>query len=466
MIEFILNNKRIKSSAKSGMSLLHFIREEQGLKGTKSGCKEGDCGACTVLVGSLNKDNSISYQSITSCLTPLANVHAKHIVTIEGLNRPKELNVAQKAIKDNFATQCGFCTPGFVNSLSGLALQHKKVSKEDAINAISGNICRCTGYKSIEKAAEEVSNKLQNKDSTNELEWLVAEHFVPDYFKEIPEKLKQITSRGSDVEGVLVGGGTDLYVRHADTLLDQDIQQATHIVGHTIRVHDGVCTIDAGTRVTDLLNHKGFKSYFVKLPEFIKLISSEQIRNMATLAGNFVNASPIGDLSIFFLALDSTLHIKKANGDSRYVPLKSFFRTYKKVDLAEDEFIADLSFELDNNNHFNFEKVSKRTHLDIATVNTAIRIQLTNNVVYDVAISIGGVAAIPTYLHKTTRFLKGKELSVVVLIAAQEVLQSEITPISDVRGAAAYKRLLARQLFYAHFISLFPNQFQLKDFIA
>lgn len=146
MIRFVLNNNSINTDVKSGMTLLHFIRENQGLKGTKSGCKEGDCGACTVLMGILQDDNLVSYKSITSCLTPMANVQGKHIVTIEGLKLSKELNVSQKAIIDHFATQCGFCTPGIVNSLTGLALQHKHPSETDGLDALSGNICRCTGY--------------------------------------------------------------------------------------------------------------------------------------------------------------------------------------------------------------------------------------------------------------------------------------------------------------------------------
>ncbi len=467
MIEFILNNTKIQTAAKTGMSLLHFIREEQGLKGTKSGCKEGDCGACTVLLGSLEANGKISYKSVTSCLTPLANVQGKHVVTVEGLNLDRELNVAQKAIKDNFATQCGFCTPGFVNSLSGLALQNKGVNHEDAIHAISGNICRCTGYKSIEKAAATVVDKLQDKDMSQDLEWLVAHHFIPDYFKEIPEKIAKINQSDMESEGVLVGGGTDLYVRYADTLLEQHIQRTKNLVGNHISIKDGICTIEAGATVSDLLVNDELNTYFTHLPEYVKLISSEQIRNMATVAGNFVNASPIGDLSIFFLALNSTLHIKNAGGKSRYIPFKAFFKDYKKIDLATDEYIVDISFELEKDAHyFNFEKVSKRTHLDIASVNTAISLKLTNKVVYDIGLSIGGVAAIPTFLSKTARFIKGKELSVPILKEAQEIMQSEITPISDVRGSKAYKGLLAKQLFYAHFIRLFPNQFNLKDFTA
>ena len=467
MIEFILNNKTIRTEVKSGMTLLHFIRENQGLKGTKSGCKEGDCGACTVLSGTLRDDDSVDYQSITSCLTPMANVHGKHIVTVEGVNLKNELNVSQQAIKDNFATQCGFCTPGFVNSLSGLALTHTHPTEADGINALSGNICRCTGYKSIEKAAHEVTHKLQEKDAKNELAWLVENKFVPDYFNEILNNLKDLEIEKNNSEGVLVSGGTDLYVRHADALLDQDIQQATNFVSDNIEFSDTKCTIGLGANVTDLIENKQLNSYFPNLKKQLKLVSSEQIRNMASLGGNFVNASPIGDMAIFFLALNGSLLIQNSLAETRKLAFKNFFLDYKKMDLKENEFIQSISFNLpDENTHFNFEKVSKRTHLDIATVNAAMSITVKDSMINDAHISVGGVAAIPKYLTKTAAYLIGKELTTAHIKEAQEVMQTEISPISDVRGTDQYKRLLARQLFFAHFIELYPKSFQLKDFVA
>ena len=152
MIQFILNNKTIKTTANSGMTLLDFVRYEQRLTGTKIGCREGDCGACTVLVGTLKENGHMEYQSITSCISPLGNAHGKHIVTIEGTNLKVKLTTAQLAMKANYATQCGFCTPGFVVSLTGFALSKTQKNRDNALDAISGNICRCTGYKSIEKA--------------------------------------------------------------------------------------------------------------------------------------------------------------------------------------------------------------------------------------------------------------------------------------------------------------------------
>ncbi|MCH3885811.1 FAD binding domain-containing protein [Tenacibaculum aquimarinum] len=465
MIHFILNNKTIKTPEKSGVTLLDFIRENQQLKGTKIGCREGDCGACTVLVGELN-NNKISYQSITSCISPLGNVHGKHIVTIEGINLPKKLNSAQEAMSNNYATQCGFCTPGFVVSMTGFALENDK--NKTCNDAVSGNICRCTGYKSIEKAGFEIEEKLLQKDENNKIAWLIQEGFIPNYFEEIPNRIKDLKVEKLNSEGTKVANGTDLYVRYADDLSEENIELLSSKKDlKNIVFSNGICSIGANATVTNMNESLKLQTLFPKLKQFLKLVSSEQIRNMGTLGGNFVNASPIGDMSIFFLALNSILTIQHKNGSERTIPFQEFHQDYKKYDLQEDEILTSISFPVPSKNtFFNFEKVSKRTHLDIASVNSSGRITLENNTVTDAHFSIGGVAAIPKYLFKTGEFLVGKEINNQTIKEAETVLQSEIAPISDVRGTSEYKRLLAKQLFFAHFIELFPSKVELQKLIA
>lgn len=470
MIQFILNNKTIKTSEKTGVTLLDFIRENQQLKGTKIGCREGDCGACTVLVGELNNDK-INYQSITSCISPLGNAHGKHIVTIEGINLPKKLNSAQEAMSNNYATQCGFCTPGFVVSLTGFALENDK--NKTCNDALSGNICRCTGYKSIEKAGFEIEEKLLQKNENNKIVWLIEEGFIPNYFEEIPSKLQElldVTSSAVEksLKGTKVANGTDLYVRYADDLSKENVQLISAKKDlKNITFTNGICSIGANATVTNMDESLQLQTLFPKLKQFLKLVSSEQIRNMGTLGGNFVNASPIGDMSIFFLALNSILTIQDKNGLERTIPFQEFHQNYKKYDLQEDEILTSISFPVPSKNtFFNFEKVSKRTHLDIASVNSAGSISLENNTVTDAHFSVGGVAAIPKYLSKTGEFLVRKEINNKTIKEAEAILQSEISPISDVRGTSAYKRLLAKQLFFAHFIELFPTKVELQKLIA
>ncbi len=462
MTEFILNDKVIITEVNNGVTLLDFIREYQHLKGTKIGCREGDCGACTVLVGSLTEENTVTYQSITSCISPLGNAHGKHIVSIEGINLPSSLTFPQQAMADHYATQCGFCTPGFVVSMTNFSLQEN--STTTCNDAISGNICRCTGYKSIEKAGFTIEEKLSKKEEKDSIDWLIANNFIPSYFKDIPERLKKIVPKKPDTTGIKVANGTDLFVRFADEMATKKM----HLLSYNSNLNgisftDTICTIGANTTVTQIANNKKLQTLFPQLSQFLKLVSSEQIRNMGSLGGNFVNASPIGDMSIFFLALNATLVITDTNHNERNLAFKDFHTDYKKFDLAENEIIKSISFPVfSKNTHFNFEKVSKRTHLDIASVNAAGKITLEENTILEAHFSVGGVSAIPKYLEKTAAFLYNKSLDIETIIAAEKIMQSEISPISDVRGTTSYKRLLAKQLFFAHFIMLFPSKFQLQ----
>ena len=473
MIQFILNNTQITTSENAGITLLDFIREQQQLKGTKIGCREGDCGACTILVGEL-KGNTIEYQSITSCISPLGNAHGKHIVSIEGINLSKKLTTVQNAMAHNFATQCGFCTPGFVVSMTGFSLETSKEFQGDkkvCNDAISGNICRCTGYKSIEKAGLEIEEKLTKIDQENAIQWLISEGFIPDYFETIPKKLLELKNKNTtskNKKGTIVANGTDLYVRHADSLsekkvhliADKDFLKGIHFKNETF-------TIGVNTTVTELLENTALRKNIPNLKAFIKLISSEQIRNMGTLGGNFVNASPIGDMSIFFLALNSNVTIQHKNGSERTIPFQEFHQDYKKYDLQKKEILKSISFQkLNKNTFFNFEKVCKRTHLDIASVNSAGKIEVENNIILQAHFSLGGVAAIPKYVSKTCTFLIGKRVNSETVKNAVAILQSEISPISDVRGTETYKRLLAKQLFWAHFIVWFPQKIKIKDLIV
>ncbi len=466
MIQFILNNELIHTAANAGITLLDFIRDHKQLKGTKIGCREGDCGACTVLVGRLI-GHKVSYQNITSCISPLGNAHGKHIVTVEGINLPSKLNTVQQAMTDQYATQCGFCTPGFVVSMTGYAIEKSESEIGTCNDAISGNICRCTGYKSIEKAGLVIENKLQEKANNDSISWLIKEGFIPDYFETISQKLKALDPKALTTEGRIVANGTDLYVHNADQLSEEPV----HLIGENealkgIEFTDSRCTIGVNTTVTELRNNDRLNLLFPKLKSFLKLVSSEPIRNMGTLGGNFVNASPIGDMTIFFLALNATLTIQTDTKSERQIPFNAFYKDYKKYDLQKGEILKSITFDiLANGDYYNFEKVSKRTHLDIASVNSAAQITMENDIVKAAHVSMGGVAPIPKYLFKTSEFLLGKAISSDIVKEAATILQSEIAPISDVRGKSDYKRLLAQQLFFAHFIELFPTKVELQKLI-
>ncbi len=460
LLRFILNNDDIGTSLPPGMLLLDFIRYHQHLPGTKTGCNEGDCGACTILAGEL-QEGTMHYRSFTSCLTPLGNVRGKHVVTIEGINLPHSLTAVQHAMQECAATQCGFCSPGFVMSLTGFCLSHKAPTLSNAIAAIDGNICRCTGYKSIERAAARITQILEARNGTTPAQFAAGAQILPDYFVEIPARLAALHSSlesANDVAAQPIGGGTDLYVQQHDALKLKALRflyDQPALKG--IRQENNKCIMGAATTVTELMTSPILQAYFPYLSKYLKKISSTQIRNMATLAGNFVNASPIGDLSIFFLALDATLILSDGQKE-RELPLRNFFKGYKLLNKSPGEYIRGLWFNLPSQHTlFNFEKVSKRTHLDIASVNTAISITMHYDMIDEIRIAAGGVGPVPLLLKETARFMRGKLMTESLIREASFLLQTEVSPISDARGTEDYKRLLLAQLFKAHFITLFPQ---------
>lgn len=469
-LQFILNDTTIHTDLPPGTTVLDFVRYHRHLMGTKIGCREGDCGACTVLVGKYT-DDAVTYQSMTSCLLPLSNVQGKHVVTVEGINSAKTdtLTPVQEAMVAENGTQCGFCTVGFVMSLTGHCLQENTDNQENTIAAIDGNICRCTGYKSIERAAARLSRwgNPDDRPTTSALDFAIEQGIVPAYFSTIKARLLALYRRSpigdtNDMDnrsGIgYTGGGTDLYVQRPEEMevtAARPLFDDSHLKG--IREVGNYIEIGGAATVTDLMESPVLQAIFPKLKTHLKLVSSTPIRNMATVAGNLVNASPIGDLTVWMLALNATVVLR--NGQTRAIPLRDFYRGYKLLDKTADEVLEKIRFlKPVGQAYFNFEKVSKRTYLDIASVNSALTLQVENGIITEAHLAAGGVAPIPLYLSKTSAFLVGKMLPVneitveKMLAEANEVMQSEVSPISDVRGSADYKRLLLKQLFHAHLL--------------
>ena len=225
-----------------------------------------------------------------------------------------------------------------------------------------------------------------------------------------------------------------------------------------------MCIIGARASVTELIESDIIKKHLPSLKEKLKLFGSVPIRNRATVGGNIVNASPIADITSILLALNANLHLRQNKVD-RTLPLKDFYRGYKTLELKKNELIDKISFELpEANSYFNFEKVSQRTYLDIASVNSSIFLKIEKNKISNIRLSAGGVAPFPLYLKNFSGFLIDKEISSSNIREAVSIALSEISPISDIRGSAEYKSLLLRQLIYAHFITLFPEKISIKEF--
>ncbi|MBF9236790.1 FAD binding domain-containing protein [Hymenobacter sp. BT683] len=513
MIEFYLNDQPIRTTEAPASALLDFVRYHEHLMGTKIGCREGDCGACTVLVGELTTDGQkVTYQSMTSCLTPLGNAHGKHIVTVEGINAAAgQLTPVQQAIVEEGGSQCGFCTVGFVMSLTGHSLSEQPATEKSTIAAIDGNICRCTGYKSLERAAATLTAQLANRPTQNAVAWLSEKQFVPAYFEGIPAKLAGLRTQLADAEAKakalneasfatagndagavstspsghaqsqnghgssfphaahpLLGGGTDLLVQRLEELREQPVRLVFDQSGRRgIRQEAaGRVVLGAATTASHLLESELMRSLIPQLPQYLKLVSSTPIRNMGTVAGNFINGSPIGDLTIMFLALGASITLADLTGATRELALPNVYLGYKRLAKTADEQVTEISFPTSlPGDFFNFEKVSKRTHLDIASVNSAAWLRVENGIIQAARVSAGGVGPVPLYLARTSDFLVGRELSAETVAAANEVMQTEISPISDVRGTVEYKRLLLRQLLLAHFLRFAPEEIVVSNLI-
>jgi len=455
MLKFIINNREVQTDLPLGSSLVDFIRNEMHLYGTKIGC-----GACTILVGEL-QDGGVRYRTMTSCLAPLGNANGRHIVTIEGINQT-ELSMIQREFVEKNGTQCGFCTPGFILSLYGFCLDAKPFTVENAMESIAGNICRCTGYKSIERAMAPVVEKLKTLDMSAPVERLVAEKFLPEYFLGIEARLRSLqpeTPRVRD-HGYIVAGGTDILLQDPEGAMDSS--EVNLVFGirelQGIRIEDGRCHIGAATPITDIKDSEVIRGFLPLIGQYLNLMASTPVRNMATAGGNIANGSPIGDLSVMLLALDATL-VLSLRGTRRELPLRDFFQGYKKVGKDPEELIESIHFEVPGaDTRFSFEKISKREHLDMATVNSALKVVLEDGVVRKASFAVGGLGPTLRFLDRTCESLVGKRLDNATFREANRVAQTEITP----RSRADYKRSLVRQQLLIHLMSFAPETVTLE----
>jgi len=455
MATFIINEQLVTPAVPEGASLLDTIREHLHLCGTKQACREGECGACTVLIGKRGEDGAIRYKASASCLLPVGDVDGCHVVTVEGLGR-ENLTVVQQLIVEHGASQCGFCTPGIVLSLTGFCLSAESFTDEGVLNALDGNLCRCTGYVSIRAAARGLVHLLCGADlsAQERVPALVSLGVLPTYFLKIPQRIAtlQAPTRGSvDPDAVLVAGGTDLFVQRSEALREAPLCFLSHDPD-LLRIEETADALRVGGAVTleDFRMSPAVARHFPTMKSDLLLHSSSVLRNKATLAGNVVNASPIGDMTIMLLALDARLVLESKQG-LRETPLSAFFLGYKKTDLACGERVREIVIPYAPGSWFHFEKVSNRKILDIAAVNTAILIRAgVDGTLADMRLSVGGVAPIPLLIPGLDA-LMGRSMHAGMADAVVQAATGAAKPIDDIRGTAAYKKLLLEQLVRAHF---------------
>ncbi len=464
-ISFFINGINYSVEVSPYLSALELLKS-LGYTGPKEGCGEGDCGACTVLVGSL-VNNKVEYKTITSCIYPAVRLNGKHIVTSEGLQTNKELHPVQVSVLENHATQCGYCTPGIVMSLFGYFYNSDKYNDEGITEALEGNLCRCTGYVSIRNSARYSAKIFSKKDFP-----------VPGYFDRINLLLKNnkkesygnknyyVPSSLSELYKVkkydaIINGGTDLMIaiKHKgfrpEAILD--ISEIDEL--NFIKYQNDSLEIGSTVTLSQIKNSETIKKHFPVLASTIKQMASLQIRNVATLAGNIANASPIADSTSLLLTANTKLKLLNfLMNTERIIPLSEFFISYKKTAFNEGEIIKSIIIPVQNDVRFSFEKTSKRKAVDISTVNSALAVKVENNTITYINLSLGGIAPTP-YLCKTVKNFTGKELSEETVYEIAETIKYQIHPISDIRGSGNYRKELVKNHIIKHFYKLYPQIF-------
>ena len=483
-VTFWLNDRRVETDEHPGLLVLDYLRKKRFLTGTKEGCKEGDCGACTILIGEL-RNGKVVYKPTTSCLVPLGEMHRRHVVSIEGLNLDDELNPVQRTMTDRMGTQCGFCTPGFIVSMCWylMASGDDQPTLEGFQRAFSGNLCRCTGYASINRASTDLVGLFSPDgphadiwDADDRIRALCDAGLLPTYFAQIPDRLAAIEPLdedphdGADLADYFVAGGTDLYVQQGEDIPRTTVKvlnRHPEMGGIERDDEKGLFRIGALTTFEEFGQHPEIQALMPRMDHYLYLIASLQLRVRATLSGNILNASPIGDMTNLLLAMDTTLVFHDGT-TRREVKMKNFFEGYKTYDKKPTEIMTELLIPIpEKGTKFHFEKVSKREALDIATVNSAAKLRVDDDgIIHTASLTVGGVAATPLWLERTQNYLEGKPLDITTLRRALTIAHTEMSPISDVRGSADYKRLLAHQLLTAHFTELYPDRISFDALMA
>lgn len=446
MIQFLMNGRIHTENLPADTTVLQYLRRDAGRCGTKEGCASGDCGACTVVLAEPQGD-ALSYRTVNACLTFMPAVHGKQLITVEDLKHRGELHHVQQAMVDNHASQCGFCTPGFVMSLFALEKQQQTFSVAQTQHALSGNLCRCTGYRPIMDAAKAICDAPQ-----------------PDQFdadaRLTLDKLRAISATGEPVsideladrylaqpDARLVAGGTDLalevtqrYQRLPELISLSHIPELKVITLTGQAIHIG-----AAASLSDCMSV--LHDEFPEFGELLERFASQQIRNQGTFGGNIANGSPIGDGGPVLLALGASLLLRRG-AEQRELPLDKFFLGYRKTALQPGEFIEQIRIPRNSGvaRQLRIYKVSKRLEDDISAVCAALHIEVQKGVVIHARVAFGGMAEVAKRAISCEAQLLGQPWQRATIERACQALELDYTPISDFRASREYRMQVAKNL--------------------
>ena len=449
------------------MTVLEWLRDNQ-LVGTKEGCASGDCGACTAVIGEIvtnNKSSKVEYKSINTCMALAYGLVGKHLVTVEGLAEEGKLHPSQKAMVLENGSQCGFCTPGFVMSLFALYQNKNSVDLHQINEALSGNLCRCTGYKPIIAAAFSMFNeksdepldyyKKNQKNITKILGELNNPKHISLSYKKSNKTIKyDAPSTINELSNVLINS-TSSNIIAAGTDLSLEITQSMKEFSHIVSVNqvielkeikDNAKELEIGAAVSYEDAASSLISNWPDLGPFLQRFASLPIKNWATIGGNIANASPIGDMPPVLIALDAKLKLRKGPV-SRTINLEDFFITYKKTVIQQGEFIESIIIPKPNENQrLITHKMSKRYEDDISAVCMAINITSTNNKPESFKIAFGGMSGIPQRSNILENFLLKNWQEDNIAALSYKVLKEEFSPFTDVRATSEYRLQVSANL--------------------
>lgn len=468
-IRFLLGNEeRSLRDIDPQMTVLEYLRFNERKVGTKEGCAEGDCGACTVVLGEPDGNGSMAYRTVNACIQFVPTLDGKQLLTVEHLKAEDgSLHPVQQAMVDTHGSQCGFCTPGFVMSLYQLWLDGGEEDRGAINDALAGNLCRCTGYGPIIEAARKAGgvaaqdateqkrradiaarlNAMVDDAGTLAIEHPAGRYYAPRTADDLAELLV------SHPDATVLAGGTDvgLWVTKMLKRLDPIIYIGDVTDLKSINETDDAVIIGAG--VTYSQAHDALTKVADDVGELVRRIGSRQIRNAGTVGGNIANGSPIGDTPPALIALGAKIVLRMGNV-RREVPLEDFFITYGKQDRHPGEFVESVIVpKPESGLVFKAYKISKRFDQDITAVLAAFAIKLDDaSKVTEFRAAFGGMAGTPMRARKCEEALIGKDWDEASLNAAQLALSNDFAPMSDMRASKEYRMLVAQNLLTKLFI--------------